>query len=56
MEKSALITSLADIVKEIVMAIFDVDKITDISFWHYFFTFVIVYVLIRAYTHVVGGD
>ena len=51
-----LITSLGDLVKEIVMAIFDVNKITDISFWQYFVTFVGIYVLIRAYMYVVGGD
>jgi hypothetical protein len=51
-----IITSLADIVKEIVMAIYDVDRITDISFLQWFVTFVVVYVVIRAYMYVVDED
>lgn len=52
----SIITSLSDIVKEIVLAIYDADRITDITFLQWFTTFVIVYVVIRAYMYVVGGD
>lgn len=51
-----MITDLGDLVKEIVLAFYGVNNITDIEFLEWVGSFVLVYVILKAYMYIVGGD